>query len=132
MTMPTDIILLYSILILLIIFFTYRERETSKDEHNMSKDEYLVLLAVLDSLIDNYKNNFISPKIEKLENGIDIDPKSQTNALTYFQEKKNELYQSSVKEIINDYLTTDQKKILNKYFSTQSLSLYIISRIKKD
>lgn len=130
--MPTDIILLSSILLLLTIFFIHQRKDTSKDDSNLSKDEYLVLLAVLDSLIDNYKNNFISPKIEKLENGIDIDPKSQTNALTYFQEQKNELYQSSVKEIINNYLTTDQKKVLSKYFSTQSLSLYIISRIKKD
>lgn len=130
--MPTDIILLSSILLLLTIFFIHQRKDTSKDDSNLSKDEYLVLLAVLDSLIDNYKNNFISPKIEKLENGIDIDPKSQTNALTYFQEQKNELYQTSLKEIINDYLTTDQKKVLSKYFSTQSLSLYIISRIKKD
>lgn len=131
--MPTDIIIsILSILLLLIIFITYRKKVTSKNEHNMSKDEYLVLLAVLDSLIDNYKNNFISPKIEKLEDGIDVDPNSQTNALAYFHEKKNELYQTSLKEIINNYLTTDQKKILSKYFSTQSLSLYIISRIKKD
>lgn len=106
--------------ILLIYFKT-------KKEKSISTDEFLVVAKILESIVDNYKIAIFDYKIKQLQSQYDINPNSQVNSIKIYKEEVNKLVASSTKDIINNYFSSDLRKILYKYYNATSLSMIILN-----
>jgi hypothetical protein len=95
----------------------------------LSKDEFLINLAVLDHVIDDYVAIIFSTKLKSLGLLYNLDPESKLNAIKSYEKKINETVAQSTKEVI-DLLSKKTKTNLQQRFSDKSIALYITNKLK--
>lgn len=119
--MYSEIILIVLVLVLFVLL--------NKEGKIETKDDFLINLAVLDRVIDDYVQIIHNAKIDVLRSMHNLNPESQVNSIKSFEVKVNETIKTSTIEIMN-LLTRTTKKTLLKRFSSRSLALFISNKIK--
>ena len=114
-------ILLVCIVILLLVLINQKK--------DINKDEFLINLAVLDHVIDDYVQIVYVNKIEVLKKLHNLNPESQLNSIKSFEIKLNNLTKETTMDIIK-LLTTHTSKQLRLRFSDKSLALYISNKLR--
>jgi hypothetical protein len=112
------------VFLLLIIVFLILNQKRSE-----TKDEFLINLAVLDHVIDDYVQIVYQSKIDKLKLAHNLNPESKLNAIKSYENKVNILISETTVDIIK-LLTKQTSKQLRKRFSDKSLALYISNKIR--
>lgn len=98
---------------------------------SQSKDEFLINLAVLDHVIDDYISIIFSTKLKGLGKLYNIDPESKLNAIKSYDKKVIETIAESTQEVIN-LLNQRTKKELQMRFSDKSIALYITNKLRNN
>lgn len=117
----SNIILVIIILILVILL--------NQTKENNTKEEFLINLAVLDHVIDDYIQIVYNSKVEVLRKLHNLDPASPLNSIKSFETKMNTLLSETTMDIIK-LLTKQTSNQLRKRFSDKSLALYISNKIR--
>lgn len=120
MTSIESIVIVFCFIILVLIL---------KKDDGDSKDSYLINVAILERVIDDYVTLVVDKEIELLRRQHNLDPESKINSINSFELKVNELLKVSVVEIIK-LLTKDIRKYFKVRFSDRSLALLITNRVK--
>ena len=94
------------------------------------KNHFVVTVAVLDGVIDNYYDGILVHKIKELENSHNLQKESKLNAIESFRKKRTELVGKSTVEIIK-FLSPHTRRVLKKHFSDRSLVLLISNRLNQ-
>lgn len=113
--------LLVCIIILLVLILF-------KNQNSVSKDIFLINLAVLDHVIDDYIQIIFNSKIEQHKVLYNLNPESKVNSIKSYKSKVNAIISESTVEIIK-LLTKQVRRNLKKSFSDKSLALYISNKI---
>lgn len=113
--------LLVCIIILLVLILF-------KNQNSISKDIFLINLAVLDHVIDDYIQIIFNSKIEQHKVLYNLNPESKVNSIKSYKSKVNTIISESTIEIIK-LLTKQVRRNLKKSFSDKSLALYISNKI---
>jgi hypothetical protein len=108
------------IIILLVLFKTVNPQ---------TKDEFLINLAVLDHVIDDYVQIILNTKLKSLGLLYNTDPESKLNAIKSYEKKINETIAQATQEVIG-LLSKKTKKTLQKRFSDKSIALYITNKLR--
>ncbi len=119
------------ILILLILFINLFIilRTTFKKKEKVDKDQFTIYTFILNQVIEDYKKLVFSNNLNELQKKHNTNPKSETNAIKLFLKKKNNLLESSTKDILKS-LNKDTYLNLLKFYSENNLILYIINILK--
>lgn len=128
----TEIILLEIILVTNLFFYLMLLFTTLRKRIRFTEKEYVVCMKNLDYIVTSYIKMKLNPAITKLQSGHDLDPESQVNSIKSYQKQLDELFRESCKDIINNYLSVDHRKTLNRYLSESSLILIIITSLKDE
>jgi len=115
-----EIIIVLLILIVIILIL---------NQKNESKDEFLINLAVLDHVIDDYVQIVYLGEIEKLRLLHNLNPESKLNSIKSYEAKVNVLITTTTMDIIK-LLSKQTSKQLRKRFSDKSIALYISNKIR--
>ena len=99
-----------------------------KNQNSISKDVFLINLAVLDHVIDDYIQIIFNSKIEQHKVLYNLNPESKVNSIKSYKNKVNVIISESTIEIIK-LLTKQVRRNLKKSFSDKSLALYISNKI---
>ena len=119
--MTNVIISVLLVCIILILFIQNKKVST--------QDEFLINLAILDHVIDDYIAIVYSTKIKNLGMLYNIDPESKVNAIKSYEKKVNETIAESTKEII-ELLSKSTIKYLKIRFSDKSIALHITNKLR--
>lgn len=117
-----EIILLVAVILLILVTNILNQKSETKDE-------FLINLAVLDHVIDDYVQVVYVSKVTILKTMYNLDPTSKVNSIKSFEAKLNELVKDSTLEIIK-MLSKQTSKNLRKRFSDKSIALYISNKIR--
>jgi len=119
-----DIITIILILLVIIILLINNNNKNIIDEFSIS-------IHILNETVLNYKQQVFIHRLEKLENSYDLEQDSKTNAQKLFNETYNLFLKDCCIEIINNFLNKKTIKLLNNYFTTDGLILFIIKLLKE-
>lgn len=117
--MYTETILI--VLVLILVILLKKEPE--------SKEDFLINLAVIERVIDDYIQIVYNPQIDYLRTQHNLNPESKLNSIKSFEIKVNDITKVSTLEIMN-ILSKYTKKQLLKRFSSRSLALFISNKIR--
>jgi len=117
--------------IVLIIWMNGRSNNTEYIPMQLYESNFLISLKILDMTIDNYCDSYFIDHINTLKKQYDLDNNSQTQSIDQFNKKYIEEVQSSIKIILDRYLSDVIKDQLLIYFSMDGLILYIMSRLSQ-
>ena len=99
--------------------------------YSNSRDEYIVTISILEQVIDDYYNMVLEKDVQRIRKNYNLDPESKVNSIIAFEKQVNELI-SKASVAIMKMLTSRTRKCLKKRFSSNSLALLIINRIKQN
>jgi len=119
-----------SIFLFLLILFYFIIRHFKFKYDQFVESEISVLIYTIDTITNTYKELIFKNNYEELVAKYDIDEKSKTKSLERFNEDYNQLIKDSAKDILENYLATKLKVKSKKYFTTDSLLLYLISSLR--
>jgi len=108
----------------LIVFLVIRRSE-------ISEDNFVVNYNVLLNVIEIYKESILTGKISVLQVKYNLDERSAVNSRLAFEKAKNELISEAAKEIMKGYLSDKCLSSLLRHYSVDSLSLLIITHLKR-
>lgn len=100
------------------------------NNHGFTSDEYIALIHSLNQIIDDYKTVIFEPRIKTLYQSYDLNPESQTRANDKFKEQYNEYIRFCCRDILKNYISKEQKRISDKFFTGDGLSLYVFSKLE--
>ena len=101
-----------------------------KKIYSNSRDEYIINISVLEHIIDDYYNMILEKDVQRVRKNYNLDPESKVNSIIAFEKQVNELVSKASVDIMK-MLTPRTAKCLKKRFSSNSLALLIINRIKQ-
>lgn len=126
------LILSLSLLFIYIIFLTITNYRLKKSNVKITSDEFLTVIKTIDLIIHTYKLIILNKNIEILKSKYDLNPESQTNSIKSFNVELKKLKEESLKYVLLECLSDKLKNTINKYFTIQSLSNYIILILEEE
>jgi len=125
-------ILLYNTIVLLItvlfiiLYIIFREQSLKQ----IKDQEFIVCIKTLELILNTYKSTVLEPKLQEFVKTHDLDSASPTNAIKAHRVKMEELYTLCAKDIIKIQICPNMRIHLLKYFSYDSLILFILTHLK--
>jgi len=116
------------ILLLVLIYFVFQHFKVKKS--TFAESEITVCNYILGSATTNYKNSYFLQRYQQLLETHDLNQSSPTNSVKKFNREYEELLKQSAKEVYNNHLSNNVKKICLKYFTIDALLLQIISNLR--
>lgn len=130
-----DIGIFFLILFINLIFILILNRKIKKiktESINSLKEKIPINIeidiAILEIIINNYKINKYDPALENIRKYYGITAENKYISIKEYIESVNELRHNCTLEIVNDYISKPLRYNLNKYFTDESLLLYIINK----
>jgi len=123
-------IILFIILIINLnfLFFHYQK---NKVKHDIEK-HYSVLMHILQTIVNNYKEQTYIVKYNNLLNSHDLDQSSQTNSKKSFDKSFNDLLTLSCNDIFNNFISKKTLIELTNYYTIDGIISIIIKILKEE
>ncbi|MFA7507001.1 MAG: hypothetical protein WCZ11_02060 [Bacilli bacterium] len=125
--MNTEIMVFVLLVIVnLVLLYTLIQKKEPIDDNN-----FAINLNTFISTIDLYKESILKSNLESLKSKYDLNEKSQTNSIKAYISAKDELINTSVKDIFKNFISANCLKNLLKYYNTNGLTLLVITQLKR-
>lgn len=130
----TNNFIIFTILIVLVvanllIAYKLNKKINKKENSNISIPINVEIdIAILEIIINNYKTNTYDPALASLRKFYGITADNKYISVEGYTDDVNKLRQDCTLDIINTHIAEPLRSNLNKYFTDESLLLYILNK----